>query len=204
MAGHVISMAVEGIVDQAIASKILRTLDLPPGPPYVANGKGQLDLDIPRYNAAARHGFWFVLRDLDNDADCAAALNKDLLPKRAKNLCLRIPVRAVESWLLGDADSLASFLSVSPKHIPGKPDEVFDPKIAMINLARKSRKRQMRVEMVPAQGTSAKVGPGYTSNLIEFASQKWNPINAAARSPSLNRCLFALSEWREVLDSSSK
>jgi len=35
-------------------------------------------------------------------------------------------------------------------------------------------------------------GPGYTSRIIEYASNHWRPSAAAKRSPSLARCIAAL------------
>ena len=48
--------------------------------------------------------------------------------------------------------------------------------------------------MVPPEGVSAEVGPGYTARIIEFSMFHWNPESAAIRADSLTRCLDVLRE----------
>jgi hypothetical protein len=115
-----------------------------------------------------------------------------LAPRPAQNLCLRIAVHAVEAWLLADTDRMARFLHVNPSQVPDAPDDLRDPKQALVNLARRSTKPAIRKDMVPGRKTSRPVGPGYEVRIIEFASEHWRPDRASARSPSLRRCIEAL------------
>ena len=113
-------------------------------------------------------------------------------------MCFRLAVRAIESWLLADAEQLAAFLRVSSAKIPVNPDGEHDPKMTLVNLARYSTKKNIREDMVPREGSGGKVGPGYVGRVIEFA-QLWRPEVAAERSDSLRRCLAALETlktWR--------
>jgi hypothetical protein len=105
---------------------------------------------------------------------------------------LRVAVRAVESWLMADVESISDFLAVAPSRLPLDPDLDPYPKQTFVNVARKSRKRAIREDIVPRQGSGARVGPGYAGRLIEFATQHWRPDQAAQRSDSLRRCLDAL------------
>jgi hypothetical protein len=109
-------------------------------------------------------------------------------------MAFRVAVRASEAWLLADQENMSQFLGVAKKHIPDDPERVLDAKIALVNLARKSRSRAIREEMIPAPGTTARVGPGYTGRIIEFAGSLWQPDKASERSESLRRCLDAVKE----------
>ena len=48
--------------------------------------------------------------------------------------------------------------------------------------------------MVPQQGFSVQVGPEYTSKLIDYSRQHWDPLRAATTSNSLSRCIKALCQ----------
>jgi len=189
-----ITLAVEGTTDAAVARRLLDEAGLQPGPEYVRRGKGPLDRKLAGYNNAARFSCWLVLRDLDQDAACAPALSERLLPNPAVHMRLHIAVHAVEAWLLADAESISRSLSISQARVPADPEAIPHPKRALVDLARQSRKRSVREALVPAQGTTAKVGPGYAVFLIEFASYHWRPEVAATRSPSLARLRMFLRE----------
>ena len=70
----VVSAAVEGIVDEAVARKLIVGAGGRPGTIYGKNGKPFLRRQIQGYNSAARHLPWMVLVDLDHDAECAPPL----------------------------------------------------------------------------------------------------------------------------------
>lgn len=101
---------------------------------YVLNGKAALDRSLKGYNSAARFAPWLVLRDLDHDADCAPTLIEHVLPAPAEKMLLRIAVRAVEAWLMADAERLAAFISVPLQAIPEAPETVDDPKAVVATL----------------------------------------------------------------------
>jgi hypothetical protein len=103
-------------------------------------------------------------------------------------MCFRIAVRTIEAWLLADNQSIARFLSVAVSHVPSFPEMLDDPKQFMVDLAQRSRRRDIRESMVPRPGSGRKVGPLYTSQLIEFVQTKWKPETAAHKSNSLRRC----------------
>jgi len=108
---------------------------------------------------------------------------------------LRVAVREVEAWLLADRSRLAGFLSVSAGAIPASPEAEDDPKQTLVNLAARSRRRDIRIDMVPRPGSGKNVGPAYTARLIEFISagdNPWSPVDAALRADSLRRCMSAL------------
>ena len=189
------TVATEGIVDSAVAARILSSLRLELGPVHGQRGKGWSDRQLVGFNQAARFAPWLVLRDLNHDGECAPAITRSLLATPAPHMRFRIAVRSVEAWLLGDAERISAFLRVSSDRIPALPDELADPKATLVNLARQSSSREVRDDLVPARGTSARVGPAYPARLIEFTNRKWRPSVASRRSGSLRRCLASLHGW---------
>lgn len=190
-----VSVAVEGDTDAAVAERLLQHAGHEAGRVYVAHGKTNLTSLLAGYNNAAKYWFWFVLRDLDHDASCAPALVENLLPQVASRMVLRVAVREMEAWLLGDCERVAWFLAVPAKLIPGDPESLDHPKRALVDIARQSKRRTVREDMVPREGSTAQVGPGYTSRVIEYAHAHWRPDVAATRCGSLRRCLAALQRW---------
>lgn len=186
-----VSVVVEGLTDEIAAIRLLEEAGLDVGPVHVAGGKVRLDERIPGYVAASRHGPWLVLRDLDTDADCAPALLQALVPAHGPHLLFRIPVRQLESWLLADREAMARFLSVTLNRIPPNPDGLLDPKVAVIDAARRSRRAQLRRDMVPEPDSGMKVGRGYVGHMTDFIMSAWRPRVGARYSDSLRRALVA-------------
>jgi len=187
-----VSAAVEGIVDECVLRRLMEAAGVPAGPIHVAGGKARLREKINGYNRAAAHAPWIVLVDLDRAIDCAPALCTEWLPSPGAFMSFRVAVREVESWLLADRDALAHFLGVSAASVPRAPDDLDDPQQTLINLARRSRSRDIREDMVPRPGSGRSEGPAYASRMIEFASGPWRPSVAKQTSDSLLRCCQAL------------
>ncbi|MFH1084280.1 MAG: hypothetical protein V1772_00760 [Chloroflexota bacterium] len=183
-----ISAAVEGPTDEAVLRRVLEHLGASLGPVYGKHGKPALLEHLSGYNHAAQHGPWIVLVDLDQAADCAPPARAQSLPAPSPpHQCVRLAGRKVESWLLADREALAAFLRVTIAHIPSQPEALPDPKDAMVNLARRSRRRDIRLDMVPRPESGRSEGPAYTSRLIEYAQSGWRPEVAAQHAESLQR-----------------
>ena len=191
----IVTLAVEGHTDASVLRRVLDHAGLSVGPVYVTQGKAALDRNLLGYNEAARFKPWLAVRDLNSDEGCAPELARRLLPSPAPHMRLRIAVRAVEAWLLADDEAAGRFLGVARSVIPRDPENLINPKLILVNLARRSRRRAIRDSLVPRVGTSAIVGPGYTSSIIEFARDVWRPEAAAVRSQSLARLLRVLRSW---------
>jgi hypothetical protein len=188
-----ISAAVEGLVDEAVVKSLISEAGAIAGQVYGKKGKPFLRASINGYNNAAKFRPWVVLVDLDHDAPCAPELCRNWIAIKSVNLCFRVAVRAVESWLLADRESIAKFLSVSPSRVPMDPESNLNPKEMMVELAARSKRRSIREDMVPRPDSGRAVGPAYTSRLIEFVqSSLWRPAIAADRSQSLRRCRVCL------------
>jgi hypothetical protein len=204
-----VTIVVEGDTDVPFARKILEHVGLVAGNVHDRAGKDQLDSKLPGYLAAARHAPWLVLRDLDPDALCASDLLRQLGVPPSSAACVRIPVRAIESWLLADSKTVSSFFRVREGLVPTLPDAEPDPKRALVDLARRSNKRSISSGMVPRHGSTRRVGPLYEQMMIEFGSDHWRAAAASKSSPSLARCLSALHRakdgpWRKWLSNVSK
>lgn len=198
----VITGAVEGDLDEAVVRRLVEHVGARPGPVHGRNGKAHLRQRLGGYNQAAHLSPWLVLVDLDHDAECAPPLRTSWLPNPAPYMCFRIAVRMVEGWLLADRERLSRFLSVHASQVPLNPEAVDDPKQSMVELARQSRRREIREDMVPRQATGRSVGPAYTSRLIEFVTVPlggWRPDVAAKASDSLERCLRCLRQMVQRL-----
>jgi hypothetical protein len=187
-----ISAAVEGLMDEAVVRRLIACAGGHPGPVYGKNGKPALRQKINGYNNAAWHAPWVVLVDLDSDADCAPVLRCKWLPAPAPGLCFRVTIRQVEAWLMADAETLATYLGVGRQTIPDQPEALPNAKAEMVNIARRSRRRDIRQDMVPRQGSGRAVGPAYTSRLIEYAERHWRPEVAAQCADSLHRAIDCL------------
>ena len=195
----VISSAVEGVVDEAVVKRLIIDAGGEIGPIYGKKGKSLLKQRINGYNNAARHRHnpWIVLVDLNREADCPPPLKAVWLPNPGPFMCFRIAVREIEAWLLADRERFASFFRVRLSDVPAEPELLDDPKEAVIELSRRSRSRDIRLDMAPRPGSGRKIGPAYVSRLIEFVSdpQKgWRPERAARSSDSLRRCLVRIRE----------
>jgi hypothetical protein len=198
----VISSAVEGLVDEAVVKRLIVEAGGEIGPIYGKRGKSLLRQRVNGYNNAARHTPWIVLVDLNRDADCPPPLKALWLPNPGLFMCFRIAVRQIEAWLLADRERFASFFRARLSDIPSDPELLDDPKEAVIELSRKSRSRDIRLDMVPRPGSGRKMGPAYVSRLIEYASDRqrgWRPERAARSSGSLNRSLNRIRELIERL-----
>lgn len=192
MPAPTISIAVEGVTDEAVAKRLIRHIGARAGNAYGKQGKQFLRDKMIGFNQAAKHSPWLIIVDLDTDFDCAPPLRRQWLPDPSIRMCFRVAVREVEAWLLADAKRIAAFLDVGWNKVPTNPESLPDPKAEMVRLARASRRREIREDMVPREGSGLKVGPAYSSRLIEFTKSHWCPDVAAERSESLRRAIRSL------------
>ena len=195
----VISAAVEGPMDEAVVRRLICHVGGRVGVIYGKDGKASVLNKLKGYNNAGRHSLWIVLVDLDNDQDCAPLARAAWLPKPSPRLCFRIAVREVEAWLMADAETLADYLSIARSKVPANVESLNAPKAALVNLARGSRRKNIREDMVAREGSGRQVGVAYVSRLIEYVKTTWRPDVASQRADSLRRtidCLRCLVEDR--------
>lgn len=194
-------IVVEGKLEEPVSLKLLKSLGLdpPPNPPVNKRGNEAFWADAHRYNDAAKRGPVLALVDLEATTDCPpTVLRTNLAVERHPDYILRIMVRMVESWLLGDRDNLSRFLQISAALFPDNPDAESSPKLTLVNLARRSRSRAIREDLVPAKGAAGIVGNNYTSQLAQFVQDHWQPLEAQRRSESLRRAIKAIQKTCEL------
>lgn len=186
---------VEGDVDEAVFRRLVSLAGGVPGHVFGKRGKNDLRRRLDGFNRAAQRAPWLVIVDLDRDAECPPPLRSSWLPQPAPQMCFRIAVRTVEAWLMADRERMAGFLRIPVSRVPSNPEAIEYPKQAIVELARRSRSRDIREDMVPRPGSGRPIGPAYTSRMIEFVEDTrsgWRPRVAAGSAPSLHGCLMRL------------
>lgn len=189
---------VEGLMDEAMANRILIDAGHTPGPCYGKKGFTYIRDKIGNFNQTASTINYFAMVDfMDTGFSCPGEVVTTWLPHRQPKMLLRVVVRELESWLLADRENMADFLQIAISKIPANPENLKDPKLTLVNLARHSRGKQIREALVPETGSTASVGRLYTSEIIRFISIKWDISQARQNAPSLDRCWSRLKLWAE-------
>jgi hypothetical protein len=195
-----INIVCEDSLSGAIVHKLLRNSrhNYLIGSNFNSGGYGWIKQRINGFNNAAKGMPYLVLTDLDRYECPPVLLNDWLMGSRNHNLLFRVAVKQVESWILGCRTQFARFLGVRENTIPTNVDEIQNAKSFVIHLARKSPKRQIRVDIVPEEGSTAKVGPDYNGRLIHFVENTWDPNIAKENSLSLRRTMDVLDEFEPI------
>jgi hypothetical protein len=161
---------------------------------YGKEGYGYLKKKAPGFNHAAQACPFLLLTDLDT-YECPPDLLRDWLQTpQHPHFLLRVAVREVEAWLLGDVDGLRRFLGVrSTAPIPA-PESIPDPKAALLDLALTGRKRAVREAVVARDERTGRLlqGPDYNGTLGQFVRDHWDSAKARRSCPSLERMWAAL------------
>lgn len=192
-----VNLAVEDLLSEALLRGMLKQSGRPyaVGACFSSRGFGYLKKRLEGFNHAAKGTPFLILTDLDQ-SECAPVLIEEWLPyPQERNLLFRVAVKAVESWLLADRQALSKFLGVSETQMPIKPDEVDNPKRFLINLAVKSRSKEIRESIAPPIKSSASIGPDYNGKLTEFVQAGWRVKEAMKNSPSLEKAFQAIQSF---------
>ena len=199
-----LNLVVEDNLQFGLLRKIIREVrpDMEFGEPIGRRGNDYIKQNLRSYNEASRHLPFLILTDLDQDACPIALIKKWITFDKHPNLLFRIAVREAEAWLLADRGNLAKFLSVAVSRISLHPETIDDPKQYLIGLARRSRRREIREDIVPI-GT-AKAGPAYNLQLAQFIDKFWNWEVAQQNSESLSRLIRCLQNFQPVTNLSDE
>ena len=195
-----INLAVEDALSEAVLKAILKQTQRSfcIGQCLKRGGYGYIKKIVPGLNHAAKGTPYLVLTDLDQ-ADCPLAIVSGWLTQpQHPNFLFRVAVREVEAWLLAHRDAFSVFLGISTDLIPRNTDTISDPKQLLINLARRSRKRNLRDGIVPVVGSIVKIGKDYNGQFIQFAEQCWHIESAQINSVSLKRTVSTLEQFEPV------
>lgn len=187
--------AVEDVLSEAVVRRIAALVrpDLAISGVLRRNGKGYIRSRVRSLNLTANSIPVLVLVDLDRPVPCPADLIESWLPSpRAPRLLFRVAVMEIESWVMADRVAFAELLSVPLHRVPSNPDEILQPKEHIVSIARRSKRKAIRQDLVPLPGDTRSVGPGFNARLTAFVADTWDPNAAATVSPSLRRTLERL------------
>lgn len=191
----IVNVLVEGTLDEAVARRLISHTGHEFGIAYGKKGWTYIEKRIAAFNQSVTDQALLTLVDLmDTGYSCPSEVVHQWLPKRHKNSLLRVVVQEIEAWVLADRTSTASFLNVAVQKMPYNPEDLPDPKQALINIARGSRSKSIRSALVPNSQFSSSEGPLYSSELIRFVTSDWSPTDAALSSESLKKCIARLSQ----------
>ncbi|MER2599031.1 MAG: hypothetical protein ABTQ73_05885 [Caldilineales bacterium] len=198
----VIDGLIEGILDELVVRRVLEYTGHRLGTVFGKRGSIHLLQKMGGFNIKAQYGtpILALVDFLDTKLSCPPEVLNVWLPNRSQRFVLRVVVNEIESWLLADAVSLAKFLGIAANAIPEQVETLPDPKQVLINLARRSRSKKLREALIPSQGSSAVIGPGYNDVMGEFISQYWNIDVARHYASSLDRCLAHLTGFTDSID----
>lgn len=192
-----VSLIAEGPLDEQVLRQLLAQTapHLQVGVCYGKRGRDWMDINLNKYNLAARHWPFVALADLER-TECPPDLLQAWFPRgKHDNLQARIAVRMIEAWLLADREACAEFLGIAVHHIPQFLDDENHPKQLLVNLARRSRYRAIRDDIVPVPNTTGIVGKNYLGQLGKFVTENWQPERAQIHSYSLQRAIRALQQF---------
>jgi hypothetical protein len=194
-------VAVEGVTDEPVASRVVETAGLSVDRAIVFNGHGNLDPRISKWCQPSNRRPIFVVRDLDPSLGnaCPPGLVNQLTgpPPLSATTVVRIAEHELEAWLLADREGIARYFNLRSNAIPHAPDIEPSPKQALVNLCRSSTSSAIRRGMVPDPRGGRSVGPEFTGLVIDFGSSTWSAERAELSSPSLARALRALRVLRQ-------
>ena len=161
-------------------------------------GNRQLRRSLRPLNAiATRQRPALIITDLDRPQSCPPALLREWASglTLSPNLLIRVAVLEIEAWLLADQAGIAQWLGISANRIPANPETVLDPKRTLVELANRSRNRDLRTAIVPRRGIGThQIGPGYDQMVGEFALQHWNTEAARSTARSLDKAIIRIGE----------
>ena len=196
---HHINLIYEDDLSEAVMTKLLMCCDdeFLIHNTYSGHGFGYLKSNIKGFNQASNVLPHFMLTDLDN-FECPPQLINEWIdfPVHPKFI-FRIAVREVEAWLLADVEGLSNFFKVSSAIFPQQPENEDDPKGKLIQIAKRSRIRSIREDIVPINENAA-IGPNYNGRLTEFVYNIWNIKLAMERSKSLKRTFLKLESLKNA------
>jgi hypothetical protein len=156
----------------------------------VANGCAPFRSMITKMNSIAQTVMPVLMLADADQAPCVVTQRNAWMPAHpSPRLSLRLALREAEAWVLADHEGLSAFAQFSPALMDRSPDEIRDPKQELLRLIRKSKRRDLREEMLPRKGSSNIVGLGYNIHLTQFVRDFWCVERASERSPSLSRAI---------------
>jgi len=189
-----IAIATEDQLSEAIALRLISEIQTPHFIQHKLGktGNGYLRSKMGNWYRMAQHQVMVVVTDLDR-ANCLVEFRDQwLVAEPPANLVFRIAVREVESWVLADHHAMRELIGVKGV-LPVAPDDLADPKRALLGLA-KGAPKQVRDDLLKVTNGNLTQGLGYNARLTAWINSEWSPKRAADRSPSLAKARSRLKE----------
>ncbi|WP_081051486.1 hypothetical protein [Burkholderia diffusa] len=156
----------------------------------VAGGAGPFKQRIPAMNNVANNVMPVLMIADADQAPCVVTQRNSWLPRHVSpRLSMRLAVREAEAWVLADHVGFSQFATVSKDLFPAQPEGELDPKQTLLSIVRRSRRRELRDEMLPGKGATSPVGLGYNIHMTDFVKNYWDIARATDRAPSLARAI---------------
>lgn len=185
-----IDIAVEGRSEVIFLRSLFYRLGVSVGTVYGQKGIDHFKQQAAGFAVRGRYSPILLLADFcDLHSDCIVQAVRELVPDPPPLAHVRLAVRELESWVLASRSRVALYFGVSLAHVPTDPDELDDPKLSLVNLARRSPYRRRGSMFVPVPGHSGVVGRDYLDGLSELINEHWDLEEACEHSPSLRRFL---------------
>lgn len=194
MADVRVLLAAEDAPSEAIGRRLLASVDVREVQPLATRGYGYLQKRCRELNRAATFQPVLLVTDQDSPNNCPASMPSRWLgdAQRHPDFIFRVAVMEIEAWILADHEGVAELLRVASNSVPSDVDGIPDPKQFLVNLARKSRAKQVRQALAPGKRATAVVGPEYNPTIVRFIADQWDIEAARKRSRSLGRALASL------------
>lgn len=161
----------------------------------ITSGSARVHANIEVYLRAASKGIrHLIFVDLDNHACAPCLIDAWKIPRDKENFIFNVAIREAESWLLADRDGCADFLGIPVNRITPFPDDLEDPKQSFVNCCRRSKRRALKLDLLPTPGSRVSIGPLYNEVVGEFVRTKWSVEAAVSTSPSLRRCVNRIAK----------
>jgi hypothetical protein len=191
-----ISGVVEGDTDECALVKMIKVCGAEPDRIMGKEGKAPIIKKMRAYSNAGKGSPWVVLIDLDEQHECAPELLREIKTDASSFFSLRIAVRELESWLMADSESFTAFFGINRSVVPANPEVISNPKETLVELCKKSTSKRIRQDVVPRPESGRNIGPAYSSTLIDYIINHWDPKRASARSDSLRKALAAIERLK--------
>jgi hypothetical protein len=190
-----VNLLLEGVVDEAVGQRLLQLYGHEIGVTFGRKGWTYIEKKVRDFDRACSVQSLLTLVDfMDTGLACPPEVVRTWLPQSAFSHVFRVVLNEIESWILADRCAIAKFLSIPISKVPLSPESLNDPKQTLINLARSSRSKSTRDALVPKQGHAVAEGPLYSSEIVRFVLEEWNPEAARLNADSLAKCISRLNE----------
>ena len=192
-------LATEDVLSEAVANRLIieENHNMRVAVSVGKKGNGYLRKNINTFRKITNSFPVILLTDLDR-SECPASL----INSWCRNITLpqtflfRVVVRETEAWLMADSLGFAKFTGIPVNKIPLQPEELPDPKNALLTLVRRYAKKKIKADILPERGSSSKIGLAYNQALCSFVNTSWSVENASGVAESLRRARSRLHELR--------